>query len=141
MIIRHCDECFVVKVLKSEIGDFNIFDIDDIKCFFKDIFKNITKNYDLHGLIDANVYVNNDYGMIVELVSINSCFDELDIDVKIKMHLNNVFLVEIDSYYLLDYDDVYYYNDKFYGVYNDLSDGEIIYKDTEEIIDKGIKVC
>jgi hypothetical protein len=57
------------------------------------------------------------------------------------MHLNKEFFVEIDSSSILDYEDVYYYNGKFYGTYLDVCDSEVYYKNTEDIITKGIKVC
>lgn len=138
MIIRQCNDYFLIKFLKEEIGDFNIFDIDDIRVFFQSIFDNLRKKYDLHGLIDVDVYVNDDYGMIIEMMPIDSYFDEIDI--RIKMHLNNVFLVSIDSNFILDYEEVYYYNGKFYGNYRYSCDNEVFYKNTEEIINKGIKV-
>lgn len=138
MIIRKCEECFLIKVFKDEIGDFNIFDIDDVRDFFQSIFDKLRKKYDFHGLIDVDVYVNNEYGMIIEMMSVDSYFD--DIDIRIKMHLGNVFLVSIDGNSILDYEDVYYYNDKFYGNYRELCDSEVLYKGTEDIINKGIKI-
>ena len=139
MIIKKCDDYFLIKVFKEEIGDFNIFDMDDIRVFFQSIFDKLRKKYDLHGLIDVDVYVNDDYGMIIEMMPIDSYFDEIDI--RIKMHLSNVFLINIDSNSILDYKDVYYYKGNFYGNYISLCDNEVLYKDTEEIINKGIKVC
>ena len=38
-------------------------------------------------------------------------------------------------------DDDYYYKGVFYGNYLGLCDNEIIYKDTKDIVQKGIKVC
>lgn len=139
MIIRKCDEYFLIKVFKENVGNFNIFDMDSVKDFFQSIFDELKKKYELHGLIDVDVYVNDSYGMIIEMMPIDSYFDE--IDMRIKMHLSNVFLVEIDSNSILDYEDVYYYNGKFYSNYSGLIDSEVLYKDTEEIMNKGIKVC
>ena len=138
LIIRKCDEYFLVKVFNEYLGDFNIFDTNDIKNFFSDLFKKLIKKYGLHGLIDAYLYINNDYGMIIELYELDSYFD--DIDVKININFNNLFLSNIDSKDILDYDDVYYYEGKFYGKYKSLSDNEVLYKNTEDVINKGIKV-
>ena len=66
---------------------------------------------------------------------------EEDIDVDITIHINNNFLIEIDSNAVLDYKDVYYYNGKFYGIYLGISDNDVIYKNIDEIINNGIKVC
>lgn len=139
MIIQKLNNCFLIKISKSEVGDLNIFDIDDIKGLFKSIFTKLKKKYDLHGQIDAEVYVNNNYGLIIELYLIDDFFEEIDI--RIKMHLNSLFLVNIDCYNILDYDEVYYYDGKFYGTYLENTDSDIIYKKTEKIIKDGIKVC
>lgn len=139
MIIRKLDDYFLIKISKSEVGDLNIFDMDNIKSLFKNIFTKLNKKYSLHGQIDAEVYVNNNYGLIIELYLIDDFFE--GIDIRIKMHLNSLFLVNIDCYNILDYDDVYYYDGKFYGNYLDNSDSDIIYKKTEKIVNEGIKVC
>lgn len=138
MIIRKCDEYFLIKVFDEYLGDFNIFDVNDIKVFFRELFKKLIKKYDLHGLIDAYLYINNDYGMIIELYELDSYFD--DIDVKININFSDLFLVNIDNKDILDYEDVYYYNGKFYGNYKKACDNEVLYKNTNEIINKGIKV-
>ena len=138
MIIRKCEEYFLIKVFNEYLGDFNIFDVDDIKVFFGELFKKLIKKYDLHGLIDAYLYINNDYGMIIELYELDSYFD--DIDVRIKINYSDLFLVNIDKKEILDYEDVYYYKGKFYGNYKKLCDNEALYKNTDEIINKGIKV-
>jgi len=138
VIIKKCEEYFLVKVFNEYLGDFNIFDVNDIKVFFGELFKKLIKKYDLHGLIDAYLYINNDYGMIIELYQLDSYFD--DIDVKININFSGLFLVNIDNKDILDYDDVYYYKDKFYGNYKKACDNEVLYKNTGEIINKGIKV-
>lgn len=138
LIIRKCDEYFLIKVFGEYLGDFNIFDVNDIKVFFGELFKKLIKKYDLHGLIDAYLYINNDYGMIVELYELDSYFD--DIDVKININFSDLFLVNIDNKDILDYENVYYYNGKFYGNYKESCDSEVLYKNTGEIINKGIKV-
>lgn len=139
MIIRKYDDYFLIKVFKDSVKDFNIFDMDSIKEFFQTIFDRLRKRYQLEGLIDVDVYVNDSYGMIIEMRPITSYFEE--VDMRIKMHLNNLFLVIIDVNNILDHEDVYYYNGKFYGTYVESSDSEVFYKDTEDIINRGIKVC
>ena len=61
---------------------------------FKDIFLNVKEKYKLSGLFDVDIYVNEDYGMIIEIY--NLCFYNDEIDVKIKFHLDSLFLVEND---------------------------------------------
>lgn len=138
MIIQKIDDYFLVKVYKDFIGDFNVFDGDGIQEFFQDIFDKLKKKYDLKGLVDVDVYVCFEYGMIMEIHPICDYFD--DVDVRIHIHLDSVFLVEISMEDILNYEDVYYYKGKFYGTYQTASDSEIFYKDTEEMIEKGIKI-
>lgn len=146
MIISKCDENFLIKIFKDSLEEFNIFDIESIKELFLDIFKKMTKKWDLHGFYYADVYVNNAYGMIIELVPVNSYLEEFDnyfdeVDIRINVHLSNEFLVLIDSNSILDYEDVYYYDGKFYGAYLGNCDNEVLYKDTDLIVNKGIKIC
>ena len=139
MFIRKCDDYFLIKIFRDSVGDFNIFDMDSIKRLFQTIFDKLRIKYDLHGLIDVDVYVNCNYGLIIELKPIDSYLE--DVDMRIKMHLRDVFLVSIDSNSILDYEDVYYYDGKFYGTYIENSDNEVIYKDIDDVIFKGIKIC
>lgn len=139
MIIQKLDDVFVIKVYNALLEDFNIFDIDSVKEFFRSIVNKMKTKYDLRGIVDVDVYVNDKYGMIIEMKEISDYFDE--IDMRIKMHLNSLFLTEINSNEVLDYDDVYYYKNKFYGNYIGIVDSDVIYKDSEDIINKGIKVC
>ena len=65
-----------------------------------------------------------------------------DIDVKIRFHIDSYFMNEIDfdPDAINLYDDLYYYNNKYYTMYNKLWDSNIIYKDCEDIVNKGIRI-
>lgn len=139
MIIRKCDGYFLIKVFKDFDDNFDVFDIDSIRKLFYEIVKKLKLKYGLKGLFDADMYINSYYGFVVEMTLLDDCED--DIDVNITIHINNNFLIEIDSNTILDYKDVYYYNGKFYGTYLGISDNEVIYKNIDEIINNGIKVC
>lgn len=139
MIIKKYDDYFLIKILNNKIGDFNFFDINSIKNLFQDVFSNLMLKYKLHGFIEADVFVCDLYGIIIELREIDNYSNELDVN--IKLHLNEMFLVIIDHNGIFDYEDVYFYKDKFYGIYKKDSDCEIIYKNTSDIINNGIKVC
>ena len=95
--------------------------------------------YNMSGLFDADIYVNNEFGMIIEIY--NLCFYNGEVDVKIKFHLDSIFFTEINSDEILDYEDVYYYQEKFYSNFKKNSDKEVIYKDVDLIINNGIKIC
>lgn len=139
MIIKKCDDYFLIKVFKEINDNFDVFDIDGIKDLFYEIVKKLKVKYNLKGLYRADIYINSYYGIIIEMVLIDSFDDNIDVDITV--HINNNFLIEIDSNSILDYNDVYYYNGKFYGIYLGISDNEIIYKDIDKIINDGIKVC
>ena len=139
VVIQKIDDFFLIKIYKDYMGDFNVYDRDSIKNFFQDIFNKLKDKYHLSGLVDVDVYVNLLYGMIIEIHPICNFFDE--VDMRIQIHLNSIFINEIQMNEILDYENVYYYKGKFYRVYQGLSDSEILYKDIEEILEKGIKVC
>ena len=138
MIIQKLDDYYIVKVFKEKLDDFNPFDKSCIEQLFQKILKKLLKNYSIHGLIDADIYFDRLYGMIIELREVYDYFD--DIDLKIHFHLDSVFLVEIEYDYFNKMNDVYYYKGKYYKVYDKIIDGPIIYKDSEctEIMEKGI---
>ena len=137
MIIQKLDDYYIIKIFKEKLGDFNPFDKSCIEKLFQKILKKLLKNYSIHGLIDADIYFDRLYGMIIELREVYDYFD--DIDLKIHFHLDSVFLVEIDDD-IKSLKDVYYYQGKYYKTYDKMIDSPIIYKDSEciEIMEKGI---
>ena len=139
MIIYQEDDYFKVIIYREYIPDFDIFDKDKIGELFKDILITLEKKYNLSGLLDIDVYENLEYGLVMEIRNVVEYYDE--IDVKIHFHLDSIFMCEIDSNDIILYDDIYYYKDKFYSLYNKKIDSNVIYKDCYEIIDKGIKIC
>ena len=54
--------------------------------------------------------------------------------------MDATFLSVINNYEILDYEDVYYYNDEFYGIYRDFCDKEVIYKNVDKIMNDGVKL-
>ena len=137
MIIQKLDDYYIVKIFKEKLEEFNPFDKNCIEKLFQKILKKLLKNYSIHGLIDADIYFDRLYGMIIELREVYDYFD--DIDLKIHFHLDSVFLVEIDDD-IKSLKDVYYYQGKYYKTYDKMIDSPIIYKDSEciEIMEKGI---
>lgn len=137
MIIQKLDDYYIVKIFKEKLGDFNPFDKSCIERLFQKILKKLLKNYSIHGLIDADIYFNRLYGMIIELREVYDYFD--DIDLKIHFHLDSVFLVEIDDD-IKNLKDVYYYQGKYYKTYDKMIDSPVVYRDSEciEIMEKGI---
>lgn len=139
MIIKKYDDYFLIKVFRNDCNVNDCFDISNIRNLFYRIVKKLKLKYNLKGLFEADIYINSHYGIIVEMRLVDN--SEEDIDVDITIHINNNFLIEIDSNSILDYRDVYYYKGKFYGTYLGIGDNEVIYKNTDDIINNGIKVC
>ena len=139
MIFNKENKFILVKIFKSYLNDFDIYDKDNIIDLFKDIFITIKNKYNLLGLFDVDIYVNDEYGLIIEIHNI--CSYDYEIDLRINVHLDSIFFSEINSSEILDYNKVYYYNDKFYGLFKKFSDNDVIYKNTNVIINDGIKVC
>jgi len=139
LIFNKENKFILVKIFKSYLNDFDIYDKDNIIDLFKDIFITIKNKYNLLGLFDVDIYVNDEYGLIIEIHNI--CSYDYEIDLRINVHLDSIFFSEINSSEILDYNKVYYYNDKFYGLFKKFSDNDVIYKNTNVIINDGIKVC
>lgn len=138
MIIKKLDDCYIVKIFKEKLGDFDAFDKSCIEELFQGILKKLLKRYSIHGLIEADVYFDKLYGMIIELREVYDYFEEIDL--RIHFHLDSVFLVEVEENDINILKDVYYYQGKYYRIYDKMRDSPIIYKDSEciEIMEKGI---
>ena len=138
MIFSKEDKFILVKIYKSYLNNFDIYDKEKIMDLFKGILIKVKKKYNLSGLFDVDIYVNESYGMIIEIKNVYLYDNESDI--KIKVHLDSVFLIEIFNHEILDYDEVYYYKDKFYGIYKNVCDRNIIYKNTDIIMSNGMQI-
>ena len=140
LIINNDGSLFIIKIYKESIDNFDLFDIDNVTDIFKDILVKIKRKYNVSGLCDIDVYVNYDFGMIIEINNVYKYGK--DIDVKIRFHIDSYFMNEIDfdPDAINLYEDLYYYNNKYYTMYNKLWDSNIIYKDCEDIVNKGIRI-
>ena len=136
MVINKNGDNYIVFIYKKHLDDVDIFDYQEISIFFKSIISKLISKYNISGLCKADVYVNDDLGMIIEInnISINSDI----LDVKVNIHMDYIFFSEIN--YINDYDDVYYYNGKYYTIYKDNIDSNVIYKNSLDIINGGIKI-
>lgn len=138
MFVRKYDEVFVIRIYKEYLGDIDFFDKDEIKELFHDVLINILDKYELNGLLDVDIYINDKFGAIIEIRESEVYFGEIDMNIQV--HINSVFLSEIVFNGNFESDEVYYYKDKFYCVYDKIIDSSIIYKDCDEIIEKGIRI-
>ena len=152
MLINKIDNYYIIKLPNSKI---DIYNKDELEELTKRIILKINKNYKLNNSIYLEFYINNNYGIIVKLKDYKSTLIiNNDKTVKITIHTDSIFL------YKIDYIDIkrtniinrnaYYYKNKFYiEVDKDINTNdyikllelsEIIFEDTLDIIDKGIKI-
>ena len=152
MIINKTDNYYLIKIQNTEI---NIYDPQTLEELTKKIIKKINKNNKLYNSIHLEFYQNNNYGIIIKLTDYKSPFKiNNEKAVKITIHPDTLFLYQIDYFdineYNLSKDKIYYYRNKFYlqinnniktkDYYKLLEISEIIYNDTDQILNKGIKI-
>ena len=148
------DNHYLIKIYNDYL-DFDIYDHDEIKIFIEKIYNKILKKYNIKGLLTFNIFIDNMYGMIIEVEKNNGFIIKNLVDIKIKFNLNISFLYEVDYFYLIDNNivnqNVYFYNDKFYlEIINDMKEEDyiklldnsiIVYNDKiNNIINNGIKL-
>ncbi len=138
MIINKNDDLYIVRIYKNKMKDVDIFDIDDISTMFKDVLVKLKTKYNVRGFCLIEVFVNEYFGMIVEVDNIDKY--GRDIDVKIKFHIDSLFMFEINDYDIDKYDDCYLYKNKYYSTYKNINDSVLIYRDAYRIIKEGIKI-
>lgn len=137
MIIRKIDNKYIIKILsvKTDIDEY--YDQEKISNLFKKIILKIKEKDNISGLLDIDVYVNKNYGTIIEIECIYPYLDE--IDMHIHFYIDTPFLMELNEFDLKNKKEIYYYDNKYYAPYHKLSDSIIIYK-SKEILEKGIKI-
>lgn len=148
------DNHYLIKIYNDYL-DFDIYDHDEIKIFIEKIYNKILKKYNIKGLLTFNMFIDNMYGMIIEVEKNNDFIIKNLVDIKIKFNLNISFLYEVDYFYLLENNinnqNIYYYNSKYYleiiremdkKTYLNLLDNSFIMYNDEinNIIDNGIKL-
>ena len=137
MIIRKEDNLYIVYIFINFINDIDIFDYNDITFLFKRIFSLLKEKYNVNGFCDVDVYVNNKFGMILEIYNI---YNDDKLDIKVKFNINSLFLNEINYIDDNDYNEVFFYDGRYYTLYNNCIDSNIIYKNADNIVNNGIKI-
>jgi len=155
MVCNKIDNDYYILKIFKEYCNFDIYDHDEIKEFIQYLFDKLLKKHNLCGKLIFNIFIDNMYGMIIEIKKEDDFIIKDLIDIKIKFNLNVSFLYEIDYFYLIENklsnQNIYYYDNKYYlEIINDISENEylklldnslIIYDDTvNEIVNKGIKL-
>ena len=138
MIINKYDDLYVIKLYKNIIKNMDIFNIDDVSMLFKEVLIQLKTKYEVKGYCEVEVFTDKEYGMIIEIENIDKYGN--DIDIKVKFHIDSLFMHEIYFEDKYKYDECYLYNNKYYVKYKYMYDSEIIYKDAGRIIRDGIKI-
>lgn len=156
-IVTPTDDMTILYLNKYYIKDVDYHNKSSIESYFKKIIFNLKKNYNIHmsGFYNVNIYINNNYGIIITLDRIDEdfLFNNI-IDMKIIFHFNSDILYEINDYYLIKQisfeGNIYFYKDNFYINPNIIDDinmlkilefSKIIYNDKiNDIINDGILI-
>lgn len=156
MIFKIIDENFFKLILNKEFcSNIDIYDLNKIKLLIPDLLKKYIKKFNLKGILKLNIYLDNNYGMIIEIENKKFNFKNNIIELKINFHLNSIFLYKIDDFEIIKLlnlcnQKVYYYKKNYYlelinkiddRNFNILSElSETIYKNNYNIIMNGIKL-
>jgi hypothetical protein len=115
---------FSVFLNKHYLKDINFNKMVNIELFLKKIIINLNKYYNLNmeGYYNVLIYVNNLYGIVIELMKIDDDYIKLfnkKIDMKITFNLDSIFLFKLNDYFLLNElkiskKEIYYYENNFY---------------------------
>ena len=152
MIINKIDNIYIVKILNTNI---NLYNTEELKQITKKIILKISKKYKLQNTIHLEFYQNKNYGTVIKITNYNTPFkNNKEKTVKITIHTETHFLYKIE-YFNIEHKNthkhnIYYHKNNFYleiidniplkDYLNILESSEIIYEDTDLIIDKAIKI-
>ena len=152
-IIVNDDINMIIFLNKIYLNQIDFEDKEKLEIYFRKLLKTLKEFYkiNINGYYEINVYVDNNYGVILELkkeeIEYFSYYED-EVDMQLIVH-NTVFLYEIEDYFWIEKELknkilLYKYNKKIYMVINhnidDILLGKIIensnlkYKDNQKII-------
>ena len=141
---------------KDEKGNYKYFSISSYTSFLPVLVileNKIKKEEELYGIAILEIYQDINYGTILEFKNIKENFlPKNEIEIKITIHTDNPFLYKLDYFDIIKdkKDKIYYYENNFYLKPNNkikkrkyldlLEKSEIIYQNTYQIINEGIRI-
>ena len=152
-IIVNDDINMIIFLNKIYLNQIDFEDKEKLEIYFRKLLKTLKEFYkiNINGYYEINVYVDNNYGVILELkkeeIEYFSYYED-EVDMQLIVY-NTVFLYEIEDYFWMEKELknkilLYKYNKKIYMVINhnidDILLGKIIensnlkYKDNQKII-------
>ena len=111
-VIKYCDD-YKMFILKEYLEYLKININKNVTSEIKKLFNKINNDYklNLHGFYDVLIYINNDYGIIIEMNKENDEYIKV-FDNKLDMKITFKFDSE---FYYHNEDGKYLYNDKLYS--------------------------
>ena len=151
MKIEVIDDNIIVFLNKFIVNNLDYRDSNVLESELKKIFDKLNKLYNIKikGYYDVNLYIDNNYGIILELIKDDIGYDDFDevIDMRILTYDINL-LYKIKNLIPLEIKHkIYFYRNNLYLEIDEnidsikmgkiLENSEIIYKNTEDIIKYG----
>lgn len=151
MKLESKENILIIYLKKQLIDTIDFTKKNELEKYFKELFLKLKEYYNIkiNGYYNINVYIDEFYGVVLELQK-----EELDyyeyFDNQVDMHILTEevqFLYLIEDYFIineLNISKLYYYKDKYYILPNIntdynylLENSEVVYKNTKEIIKFG----
>lgn len=150
IITKLFKDTYQIKMPNQIIDIYNQVKVQELT---KEIIKKINKKSKLYGLTYLEIYQDINYGTIIQVKNDKNIYYKKDeIEVKIIIHTDTPLLYKIDYFDIKkDYKNkIYYYKNNFYlelenKINKDkylrlLEVSEVIYEDTYQIINNGLKI-
>ena len=150
IITKLFKDTYQIKIPNQIIDIYNQVKVKELT---KEIIKKINKKNKLYGLTYLEIYQDINYGTIIKVKNDKTIYYKKDeIEIKIIIHTDTPLLYKIDYFDIKkDYKNkIYYYKNNFYlelenKINKDkylrlLEVSEVIYEDTYQIINNGLKI-
>lgn len=102
---------------------------DNINGYVKELIIKLKRKYrkKISGLYKANIYINKNYGIIIDLIKEEDIdfFSDM-VDLKIILHENEEMYLSFDDYFLLKQKKIFFLNNKYYININSLNKKELL---------------
>ena len=146
------DNNLIVFLNKRNIRDVDFFNKSELERYFRDLFLDLKDIYDLDlsGSYDINVYIDDCYGVVLKIISIDDTYfdycDVVDMNIVISKYRN--FLYKSDRFIKNIDSIIYSYNGSFYYELNNIDflklgllveNSDIIYGEDVDFVKKNGK--
>lgn len=150
MIIKTINKnTYQIKLPNKLIDIYNPLELQET---IKTILKKLNKKNKIYGLIYIEIYQDINYGTIIQIEKEKTKYQNKEVEAKIIIHTETPFLYKLDYFNIKNNnkEKIYYYKNNFYlelknkikkSKYLQLLEvSEVIYEDTYQIINNGLKI-